>query len=314
MRLTAGPYAAVLTSRGATLQALTHAGRDLVVRAGADDPPGTFRGVVVAPWPNRVRDGRYTFAGTEHQLPLNEPERGSALHGFSFDRSWGVGGVSATRVTMWLDLPPQPGYPFTLRLRATYVLSADGLRIELRAANTGTEPAPYGCTIHPYLSCGTPRVDDAVLTLPAATRVEVDERLLPIGTAPVADVDCDFRRGDRVGDRRIDHAFTDLTPEPDGQYDGQYAATLTRSGGWRGAGDVGRVGAVGPGAHRRPPGAGPRPGGSRAGADELCPRRVPLRCGAGGARAGCRAPGLVDDRGVLTGTMAPTHRRREEER
>ena len=36
-----------------------------------------------------------------------------------------------------LDLLPQPGYPFGVRLEATYVLSVAGLRLDLAASNTG---------------------------------------------------------------------------------------------------------------------------------------------------------------------------------
>src|SRR4029453_16119829 len=38
-------------------------------------------GQILAPSPNRIRDGRYVFAGQEHQLPLTEPTRHNALHG-----------------------------------------------------------------------------------------------------------------------------------------------------------------------------------------------------------------------------------------
>ena len=216
MRLIAGDYTADVDVLGAALRSLTSGGRDLVVPSGSDDPPGAFRGVVVAPWPNRVVDGRYRFAGVDHQLPVNETARGHALHGFAFDRRWAVVDESSTNVVLRLDLVPQPGYPFTVRLQAAYTLSAAGLHIELTARNTGEVPAPYGCTIHPYLTCGTPLVDDALLLLPADTRVEVDDRLAPAGTRSVESVDCDFRTGATIGSRRIDHAFTDLTADADG--------------------------------------------------------------------------------------------------
>ena len=216
MRLIAGDYTADVDVLGAALRSLTHGGQDLVVPSGADDPPGAFRGVVVAPWPNRVVDGRYVFAGVEHQLPTNETARGHALHGFAFDRRWAVVDDSPAEAVLRLDLVPQPGYPFAIQLQAAYTLTDAGLHIALTARNTGAEPAPYGCTIHPYLTCGTPLVDDAVLVLPADTRVEVDDRMSPTGTRPVETVDCDFRAGAAIGSRTIDHAFTDLTAGVDG--------------------------------------------------------------------------------------------------
>lgn len=215
MRLTAGAYDAEIAPLGATLMLLTAAGDDLVVPATPGDPARVFRGAVVAPWPNRVVDGRYRFAGVDHQLALTEAERGHALHGFTHDSTWDVVDQAADRAVLRLVLPPEPGYPFRIDLAVVYALSDQGLRIELTARNSGDVPAPYGCTIHPYVTCGTSHVDEAVLELPAATRLEVDERLAPTTTAPVESIDCDFRVGAVIGTRRIDHAFTDLTPGAD---------------------------------------------------------------------------------------------------
>ena len=79
--LRSGAYEAHIASIGASLRALTHDGRDLVVPFGADEVRPGFRGATLAPWPNRVVDGRYAFAGEEYRLSLTEPRRGHALHG-----------------------------------------------------------------------------------------------------------------------------------------------------------------------------------------------------------------------------------------
>ena len=42
---------------------------------------GSGRGQLLAPWPNRVQDGSYEFAGESYQLALDEPERRNAIHG-----------------------------------------------------------------------------------------------------------------------------------------------------------------------------------------------------------------------------------------
>lgn len=209
--LAAAGYTAAVDPMGAALHALRHDGTDLVVPARPDDPAGLFRGVVVAPWPNRVVGGRYRFRGTEHRLELTEPERGHALHGFSTDREWRVSTRSEGSAVLVLDLPPQPGYPWALVLRASYTLSAAGLRLDLVARNECGDPAPYGCAWHPYLTCGTARVDAAELTLPVRTRLEVDEVLAPTSSTRVEDVGSDFRVARPIGDLRLDHAFTDVT-------------------------------------------------------------------------------------------------------
>ena len=68
-----------------------------------------YRGAVIAPWPNRVVDGRYTFDGRIHQLPLNEPDRGHALHGLAHWVRWAVASAGPDRVRLEHHLVPQAG-------------------------------------------------------------------------------------------------------------------------------------------------------------------------------------------------------------
>ncbi|MCU1444697.1 MAG: galactose mutarotase, partial [Cryobacterium sp.] len=58
-----GGYSATIASVGASLRLLTWNGRDLVVPFAADEVRPGYRGAVLAPWPNRVVDGSYTFDG-----------------------------------------------------------------------------------------------------------------------------------------------------------------------------------------------------------------------------------------------------------
>src|SRR3954462_11342974 len=69
-----GPYDAVVTQVGAGLRLLGQDGRDLVLPYAADEVRPRYRGSVLAPWPNRIADGRYSFGGRQHPLPLTEPE------------------------------------------------------------------------------------------------------------------------------------------------------------------------------------------------------------------------------------------------
>ena len=81
IRISLAGYEAVIATVGASLRQLRYEGRDLVVPFEADEVRPGYRGTTLAPWPNRVVDGAYDFAGQRHQLALTEPERGQALHG-----------------------------------------------------------------------------------------------------------------------------------------------------------------------------------------------------------------------------------------
>ncbi len=207
---------AVVTEVGAGLRSWRVDGVELLDTFPAGAPADSYRGKVLAPWPNRVRDGRYAFGGAEHRLALNEPERGAALHGLVLDEPFAVVARATHAVTLGCDLGPRAGYPFALRVEVEYELGdAEELRFTLRATNTGDGPAPFGGGLHPYLRG---RADDWVLEIPAATRVPVDERMLPSGPpVPVAGTPDDFTRSRGVGAQRIDTCFGDLARDGDGR-------------------------------------------------------------------------------------------------
>ena len=83
------------------------------------------------PWPNRV-DGAARFAGTSHQLPITEVEKGNALHGLVGWSTWTVVEHADDRAVLRFELPPEPGYPFPLDVEADYRLSEAGLDVTLR--------------------------------------------------------------------------------------------------------------------------------------------------------------------------------------
>ncbi|SFP48925.1 aldose 1-epimerase [Geodermatophilus dictyosporus] len=218
VELRAGDVTAVVTEVGGGLRRLRLRDRDLVAGFGADAARPVFRGSVLAPWPNRVGDGRYRWAGREEQLPLTEPDRRTALHGLLCWTRWEVRDRSSDGVALGARVVPQPGYPHQLDVVVTYRVHGDGLSWRLAAENTGTTAAPYGCSVHPYLVAGPGRVDDWTLSLSAGEYLEVDDgRLLPVGRRPVDGTALDFRAG-RTPLRgvTVDHAVTGVAPDPDG--------------------------------------------------------------------------------------------------
>lgn len=209
--LRSGPYQATITAVGASLRELLHNGRDLVLPWEAEQIRPHYRGAVLAPWPNRVGGmGRWTWAGDEHQLAVNEPSRSAALHGLVIWTQWIESFRAEDTVALRTRIAAQSGYPFSLDLEATYLLREEGLTLSLLATNAGDDPAPYGCSIHPYLCAPAGRVDDWTLQLPAGSRLEVDENLVPAGPASPAPADADFRVARTVGPVQVDHAYTDV--------------------------------------------------------------------------------------------------------
>jgi len=213
----AGDQRAVAVEVGGGLRSYTAAGRDLLDGYGVDEMSPSGRGQLLIPWPNRLADGSYEFDGRPHQLPLNEQERGNAIHGLVRWRRWIVRERETSRATLEHVLHPQPGYPFSLALSVEYALSPTGLAVRTTATNVGNDPCPYGCGAHPYLTLGTPTVDSVVLRAPGRTIFISDDRGLPIGSAAAEEAaGLDFRTPRRVGPTKLDHAFADLERDDDG--------------------------------------------------------------------------------------------------
>ena len=210
-----GDYTAVIASVGASVRVLRHRERDLVVPYPADVVRPFFRGVTLAPWPNRVVDGRYADAdGTVHQLALTEPARGHALHGLLAWQDFSDAELAADRVKLVAMLSAQEGYPHPLVVEVGFVLGADGLTTTVTGTNLGQDLAPWGTAPHPYLVAGPGAVDDWTLESPAGQVLTVTEdRLIPLDLAEVGsyrDGVFDFRQPRLIADTFLDHAFTGL--------------------------------------------------------------------------------------------------------
>ncbi|MDQ6934155.1 MAG: aldose 1-epimerase family protein [Actinomycetota bacterium] len=213
--ITGGDYEAVVVEGGGGLRSLTYAGRPLVDTYEQSETITGGRGQVLLPWPNRIRDGAYTFGGTGYQLALSEPDQHNATHGLVRWCSWRPDSWGREHVRLRYRLVGQSGYPWPLDLGADYSLSADGLVVTLSAENLADVPVPFAAGMHPYLSVGG-RVDEAVLTLPAGKRQLVDERKLPTSLVAAAN-EYDFGTGRRIGDLVLDDAYTDLRRGGDGR-------------------------------------------------------------------------------------------------
>ncbi|RYB90418.1 aldose epimerase [Nocardioides oleivorans] len=206
--IAAAGYTAVVTESGAALRALARDGRDLVHGFAEDAMSGGGRGQLLMPWPNRIRDGRYSFGGRDLQLGLTDPGHGNASHGLARWAAWTLEEQTSTSVSLVYRVMAQTGYPWTLDLHVLYDLSADGLVVTQTATNLAPEPAPYASGAHPYLCVGD-AIEDLELHVPARTRLLVDERQLPTGIEPVSG-DTDFTTPRRIGDLELDHGFGGL--------------------------------------------------------------------------------------------------------
>ncbi|MBO3103745.1 aldose 1-epimerase family protein [Cellulomonas fengjieae] len=210
-----GAQRAVVTAVGASLREYVVDGRDVVLPFDETEIPPAFSGAVLAPWPNRLRDGTYGYEGTTYEVPLTEPSRQTALHGLVAHTTFETLSADATTVVLEHVVVPTHGYPWPVRLQVTYELTAGGLRVTAEATNLGTTTAPYGIGFHPWLSPGDGSVDDCTLQVDAARHVTIDDRMLPTGTERVSG-DYDLRSPRPLAGLDLDDAWIDLDRDADG--------------------------------------------------------------------------------------------------
>lgn len=228
-----GDQRAVIVEVGGGLRSYVAGERQLLDGYDRDERCSGGRGQVLIPWPNRLRDGWYEFAGQRNQLALTEPAEHNAIHGLVRWVNWTVAERSDARTVMAHTLYPQAGWPFALGLRIEYSLGDDGLSVTTTATNLGPARCPYGAGSHPYLTLGTDRIDSLVLQAPGRSYLSADDQGIPMQTLPVQDTAFDFLAPRELGATRLDTGYCDLARDPDGlarvrlaTFDGGRRATL----------------------------------------------------------------------------------------
>lgn len=228
-----GRVTAHIAQLGASLRGLTVGGVDLVPPYPLGAPTPAASGIVLVPWPNRIRDGVWTQHGTTRSLAISEPAKNNAAHGLlrfaayqpahaTADAAAHAAAAAAAAaadpasLTLEATVFPQTGYPFHLHTRVTYALTDAGIRVTHDIHNVGGDSAPVAVGAHPYVTLGDVDTADLVLSSPAATRFDVDDRMLPLAEVAV-DAESDLRQGRRVGDLTLDTGFATLARDDDGR-------------------------------------------------------------------------------------------------
>ncbi|WP_327148489.1 aldose 1-epimerase family protein [Nocardia sp. NBC_01329] len=200
----------------------------------ADATPSMGAGIVLAPWPNRVRDGIWILDGLPQQLDITEVTRSNAIHGLLRNTDYEIRQQSAGTVTLGTLIPPQHGWPFLLDTWVRYELHADGLSVTHGVVNHSERSAPYAVGAHPYFRIGATPIEDLVLTVAAETYFETDARMNPVAEHPVEGTRYDLRAGVPLAQLDLDTPFGGVTPAAAARLTAPDGATVELAGdaGW----------------------------------------------------------------------------------
>ena len=210
-------------------QCLSYRAGALEVIAGPDNPDAwrehPHRGgiPILFPWPSRVAGARFTFKGREYRLPVNEPARGNAIHGFACERAFRVRRRGPYFVTAILDSTDYPDlssiWPWPFALEIDYEVG-NGLRLKARITNTGNLVMPFGFGAHPYFHAPlNPRGarDAMMIQLDAKARWPLDANLIPTGNLEPLAGKFELRTARPLGSDTYDDAFLMAAISKDGE-------------------------------------------------------------------------------------------------
>ncbi len=180
---------------------------------------------ILFPFPNRIRDGRWTYRGETHQFADSGPGR-NHIHGLVYNRPWQVAAVAAEQdsagCTMTFDSLDHDEvgeqYPFAFQLVVTYTLRDSSLSLQFSATNVGETDMPMGVGFHPYFAAPiAPETDpsDCLITVPADAYWKLDE-FLPTGDVRDVADKYDLRAGRSFEGMRFDDVFTQVVLDDDG--------------------------------------------------------------------------------------------------
>jgi aldose 1-epimerase len=183
--------ARILPELGGIVQQLVLQNQE-IINAG-NDPTSLaelkgYPSAVMFPFASRVRDGQYIFEGQTYQLPINEPARNNAIHGFMAKRAFEVidqhtDSQSAKIVLRHIYSGDFAGYPFPCTLDICYQLTDSGcFNIEYKVTNTGQNTLPFGVGWHPYFNLGNESVDQLAIHIPANEILLLDDKMMPSNT------------------------------------------------------------------------------------------------------------------------------------
>jgi len=156
----------------------------------------------LVPFSNRVRHGRFTFAGREIRLPPNQLPAPHAEHGHGWQAPWAIVARADDRLTIEYRHRAD-AWPFAYRARQTFRLSPSALVVDIAVTNLARQGMPVGIGLHPYF----PRTPRTSLTARVDRIWLTDHEVMPVALAKPPSA---FRldRGLRVGHSNLDNAYT----------------------------------------------------------------------------------------------------------
>lgn len=166
------------------------------------------KNIVLFPFPNRLRDGRYTHEGKTYQFDINNADTQNAIHGFGNTaqmsiRSQSIDEEHAMIHCGWVHEGTHPAYPFPFAFDIVMRLNENEFYVEMAFTNHHSTAIPVGLGWHPYFVMSE-NVADTSLKMPKSEQILIDERMLPTGEKQAYSA---FDTLTKIGETKLDNGF-----------------------------------------------------------------------------------------------------------
>ena len=159
----------------------------------------------MAPWPNRLKDSTFQWAGTDVTVPSEGKLH--ANHGRVLNQPWQV--VARTARVVELATTLDDGWPWAARVWQRYEITPTALRMKMEVRSE-REAFPAGCGWHPWFRRDVMGAEAVRVKLHATHRYVLLDQL-PAGGLVDPTGEYDLSQGPMLADRRLDDCYTGLT-------------------------------------------------------------------------------------------------------
>jgi aldose 1-epimerase len=174
--------------RGGAIREFSIGGKHLFrhTLSDAEDDPFLLSCFPMAPYANRITDGRFRFLGRDIQLAPNRSGERHPIHGNAWCGVWSEHEVSSSSAVLGFQGGGDE-WPWAYSCEQSFALQDNSLQIALSIQNVGSAPMPAMIGLHPYF----PDVERARLCakLPRIWRTRNGVAADSVATPPAWQVD-----------------------------------------------------------------------------------------------------------------------------
>lgn len=171
---------------GGQVSHLVLGGVEVIPKFSGEDARAQVFGYTMAPWPNRLQDGKYQMAGIDYQMPKLDSQN-NANHGLLLDEKMEILSHDSDSLKLSYSFGKDAHYPFAIDLEIEFVLEENALVTRATATNNSLTAAPFAIGFHPYFLMGSKFTLSAGFT----HQVVTDDRMLPVSSKEILGLDLD---------------------------------------------------------------------------------------------------------------------------